>query len=75
MAGTTYQYSHLAAGIIALGKTLGLDVLAKGVENEVQAQFIQMQPCDEIQGFYFNKPMGAEEMEALLRNPASSSPA
>lgn len=72
MAGTTYQHSHLAAGIIALGKTLGLCVLAKGVENEVQAQFLQMQPCDEIQGFYYNRPMEAGEIEALLRNAPPS---
>ena len=72
MAGTTYQYSHLAAGVIALGKALGLCVLAKGVENEVQAQFLQMQPCDEIQGFYFNKPMEAGEIEEVLRSQPPS---
>jgi len=67
MEGSTYQYSHLTAGIIALGKALDLCVLAKGVENQVQAQFMQMQPCDEIQGFYFSKPMAAGGIEALLR--------
>jgi len=75
MESSTYQCSQLAVAIIALGKALGLNVLAKGVENDVQAKFMQLQPCDELQGFYFHKPMDATEMENLLRVEALSSQA
>lgn len=67
MEGNADQPGNLAVATIALGKALGLNVLAKGVENYSQAQFMQMQSCDEIQGFYYNKPMEAGEIEALLR--------
>jgi len=54
--------------MLQLGKTFGLKVLAEGVENEQQLRFLKENQCDEIQGFYFYKPMPAEELEKVLRN-------
>ena len=54
--------------MLQLGKIFGLKVLAEGVENEQQLNFLKDNLCDEIQGFYFYKPMPAEEFEKILRN-------
>lgn len=53
--------------MLQLGRTFGLKVLAEGVENERQLNFLKENLCDEIQGFYFYKPMPAEELEKILR--------
>ena len=53
--------------IFQLGRSLGLKVIAEGVENQQQLMFLQDSLCDEIQGFYFFKPMPAEEVEVVLR--------
>lgn len=52
--------------IIILGKKLGLNLIAEGVETEGQLQFLKTQMCDEIQGFYYYKPMPSIEIEKLL---------
>jgi len=53
--------------IIAMGHGLKLQVLAEGIENEGQLQFLKMHECDEGQGFFLNLPVNAEEIEQLLR--------
>ncbi len=54
--------------IINLAKNLGLKVIAEGVETENQLDFLNRKMCDEVQGFYFYKPMPPEQVEAVLRN-------
>jgi diguanylate cyclase (GGDEF)-like protein len=54
--------------IINLAKSLGLEVLAEGVETAPQLEFLNQKMCDDVQGYYYYKPMPAEEMEALLRS-------
>ncbi|MDX1489937.1 MAG: EAL domain-containing protein [Pseudohongiellaceae bacterium] len=51
----------LTTAIISMGKTLGMTVVAEGVETIEQLQFLQENNCDQIQGFYFQKPLPAEE--------------
>jgi diguanylate cyclase (GGDEF)-like protein/PAS domain S-box-containing protein len=53
--------------IIALGHNLGLKVVAEGVETAQQLEFLRRNACDEIQGYYFGRPMPAEEFEAVLK--------
>lgn len=51
----------IARAIIRLGHGLDLRVIAEGVENEEQLSFLRQEECDEIQGFYFSRPLAAEE--------------
>ncbi len=52
--------------IINLGKSLGLEVLAEGVETESQLDFLNEKMCDDVQGYLFYKPMPAAEIEKIL---------
>ncbi len=57
----------IARSIISLGHHLNLSIVAEGVETSAQAEFLLAHGCDEVQGFYFSKPVPAEEFEHLLR--------
>ncbi|SPF55898.1 putative Diguanylate cyclase [Candidatus Desulfosporosinus infrequens] len=57
----------IISAIIVLGKRLGLDLIAEGVETEGQLQFLQTQMCDEIQGYYFYRPMPVQEIDKLFQ--------
>jgi len=50
-----------------MGKSLKLRVLAEGVETQEQLALLQAQGCDEIQGYYFSRPLPADELAKLLR--------
>ena len=56
----------ITAAIISLGKTLGVTVVAEGVENEQQHDFLRKHACDEMQGFYFSKPCHPDAFAELL---------
>jgi len=58
----------IAKTIIAMGHSLGLVVVAEGVETEEQKQFLQSEKCDLLQGYYFSRPVPADEFEKLLRD-------
>jgi diguanylate cyclase (GGDEF)-like protein len=62
----------IARAIITLGHTLGLKVVAEGVETPAHLAFLKEHGCDELQGYYFSRPVPAAHMEALLRNPGAA---
>ena len=66
LVGPTEQ-SGLADAIIAMGKSLSLTVVAQGVETKEQADFLCAHACDELQGFYFNRPLPAHQFAQLMR--------
>ena len=53
--------------IIVLARIMGLDVIAEGVETQEQESFLTQWTCDDIQGYYYYKPMPAKEIEGLLQ--------
>lgn len=57
----------LTEAIIAMGKALSLTVVAEGVETHLQQSFLSEHDCDEMQGYYFSKPVIASEFADLLR--------
>jgi diguanylate cyclase (GGDEF)-like protein/PAS domain S-box-containing protein len=56
----------IAKTIIALGHNLNLRVIAEGIETEGQLSYLRHQGCDEMQGFYFSKPLPAKDLEQFL---------
>lgn len=58
----------IAAAIIAMAHSLGLKVVAEGVETQEQLAVLRSLRCDEMQGFFFSKPLPAEQFEAIVRS-------
>jgi EAL domain-containing protein (putative c-di-GMP-specific phosphodiesterase class I) len=56
----------IAQTIIALGQTLGLSVIAEGVEAEEQLEFLERMGCKSFQGYLFGKPLSIMDFERLL---------
>jgi diguanylate cyclase (GGDEF)-like protein len=62
--------SHDAAivtAVVAMASSLGLKVVAEGVETETQLDMVKALGCDEVQGYYVGYPVAAGEFEALYR--------
>ena len=51
----------ITSAMISLAKSLGMRVLAEGVENAAQFDFLRAQKCDEIQGYYVSRPLPPDE--------------
>jgi EAL domain-containing protein (putative c-di-GMP-specific phosphodiesterase class I) len=65
---TSNQQDMMVASItIVLAHSLGVRVIAEGVETEGQLAALKQLECDEAQGFYFSKPVPKDEIEALLQ--------
>ncbi|PKO35115.1 MAG: diguanylate cyclase [Betaproteobacteria bacterium HGW-Betaproteobacteria-7] len=59
--------ASICAAIIALGHNLGLELVAEGVETEMQSEFLTRLGCDYLQGYLFSKPLPFAEIVAYLR--------
>ena len=57
----------LCKTIITMAHSLGIMVIAEGVESEEQCAFLRKNMCDEIQGYLFSRPLPTKEIETLLR--------
>lgn len=64
---TNRDDAAIAKIIISMAHDLGLKVIAEGVQTEEQKSFLHLHSCDEIQGFFYSKPIPAEEFETLLK--------
>ncbi|CAM3310178.1 MULTISPECIES: putative bifunctional diguanylate cyclase/phosphodiesterase [Saccharibacillus] len=61
------ERGDMVRAIIAIGRSLNMEVLAEGVETENQLQFLRAAGCDEVQGYYLSRPLPAEALEQRLR--------
>lgn len=52
--------------ILLLAADLGLETVAEGVETQEQVDFLNKTTCNRLQGYYFHKPMPADEMTKML---------
>ena len=64
---TDSRSAAVVRAAIRLGHELGIEVIAEGIETEGQAQFLLAAGCEHAQGFYFSKPVNAEQASTLLR--------
>ena len=60
----------ITQAVIAMAHSLGMKVIAEGVETRVQRDFLAAQGCDEYQGYFFSEPLSAEDILRLLEPPA-----
>jgi diguanylate cyclase (GGDEF)-like protein/PAS domain S-box-containing protein len=57
--------------IIALGKSLNLDIQGEGIESEGALQYLRQHGCDQAQGYWFSRPMAASEFAEWCQNACS----
>jgi len=59
----------IVRSIIDLGHNLGLKVVAEGVETQEAQEMLQNFDCDEMQGYYFSRPIPADAVTKYLKTP------
>ncbi len=69
---TNPEDSAITAAIISMAKSLRLKVIAEGVENEAQMSILRSHQCDEIQGYYFSRPLTVDNVADTLRGAAGA---
>ena len=57
----------IVTAIISMANGLGLQTIAEGVETYNQLAFLRMQGCNEVQGYYFSKPLTADQVEGFVK--------
>ena len=58
---------EITLAIISMAHSLNMSVIAEGVENNDQQHFLNQYHCEELQGFYFGKPVSADQLTSLLQ--------
>ncbi len=59
--------AEIVGAIVAMGHSLNLQIVAEGVENDAQLDVLRGLKCDEIQGFYYSRPIPADTFAGILR--------
>ncbi|MBF0461230.1 MAG: EAL domain-containing protein [Magnetococcales bacterium] len=67
LASENSDEAAIVHAIISMAKSLHLRVVAEGVETEEQLAFLRQQGCDEIQGYYFSRPLPADDFAEFLQ--------
>lgn len=61
----------IVMAIIGMGRSLKLKVIAEGVETQMQADFLKLNGCDEVQGYFYGKPMEGGDLALLMAETVS----
>lgn len=61
----------ITSTIINMAKSLNLKTIAEGVENREQYEFLRLRECDEMQGYYFSRPLPAQNFAKILLKQAA----
>ncbi|MEA5535242.1 PAS domain S-box protein [Crocosphaera sp. XPORK-15E] len=61
--------AEIVRAIVSLAHILGMDIIAEGVETELQLAQLRWLGCEQGQGYFFAKPLSKDQVEALLRSP------
>lgn len=64
------QDTTIVKSIIALGDSMGLDVITEGVESREQLDLLLRYKCPMAQGYYFEKPLNSKQMSNLMKKPS-----
>ena len=67
-AGSKPEDTAIVRSIIVMAHNLGLQVIAEGVETAAQAAFLRAEKCEELQGYFYAKPLAASDFETFLRS-------
>ncbi len=67
---TSRESDALIHTLVQLGKTLDIETLAEGIEDEFQLRALQQEECDSGQGFWFSRPLSAQDLEPFLQGSA-----
>ena len=57
----------ITKAVVTLGHSLGMEVTAEGAETEAQVEYLRSIDCDEIQGYFYSKPVAVDEFPDLVR--------
>jgi EAL domain-containing protein (putative c-di-GMP-specific phosphodiesterase class I) len=69
---TDQNDAEICMASITLAHNLGLSVVAEGVENEAQREFLACHQCDYLQGYFFSRPLSAQQMTEYLKEKSNS---
>ncbi len=67
--GTDTGDDAVTATVVGLGHSLGLRVVAEGVETAAQLDVVRSLGCESVQGFYFRPPVDEDEIAGLIADP------
>jgi EAL domain-containing protein (putative c-di-GMP-specific phosphodiesterase class I) len=68
--GTDPEDAAIVRTVISLGHSLGIEVIAEGVETEQQREFLRLHRCDAGQGYLFSPPLPCDEAARFLLDAA-----
>jgi diguanylate cyclase (GGDEF)-like protein len=73
LMGDRPDYAAVVNGIVSMAKSLGMSLVAEGIETAAQATMLQDMSCEKAQGYFFNRPMTSADAAAyLLRNTSAT---
>jgi EAL domain-containing protein (putative c-di-GMP-specific phosphodiesterase class I) len=70
----TRKLKTIVQAVVTIGRGLGMQIVAEGVETESEAQTMRLFGCNEMQGFFFSRPLDAAGIDARLKMEAADPP-